>query len=85
MPGDLPDPGIEPTSLASPGSLPLCYLGSPKLIYSVLISGVQQNDSVIYVCIYIIFRFFSIIGYYKILNIVPGPCLYALYTVVCIC
>jgi len=33
-PGDLPNPGIEPTSLvslASAGSfLPLCHLGSPK-------------------------------------------------------
>ena len=32
-PGDLPDPGIKPSSLASPalqvGSLPLCHLGSP--------------------------------------------------------
>ena len=44
------------------------------LIYNVLISDVQQSDSVkhIYVCIYIFFfRFFSIIGYYKILSIVP--------------
>ena len=38
---------------------------------------VQQSDSVlyilyIYICVYIFFfRFFSIIGYYKILNIVP--------------
>ena len=33
-PGDLPDPGIKPTSLECPalgsGSLPLCQLGSPK-------------------------------------------------------
>ena len=36
----------------------------------VLVSDVQQSDSDI--CLYIIFfRFFSIIGYYKILNIVP--------------
>ena len=31
--GELPDPGIKPSSLASPalssGSLPLCHLGSP--------------------------------------------------------
>ena len=45
-----------------------------QLIYNVaLVSGVQQNDSVIYIHICIIyiffFRFFSIIGYYKILNI----------------
>ena len=39
------------------------------LIYSaVLVSGVWQSDSVIH--IYILFRFFFIIGYYKILNIV---------------
>ena len=42
-----------------------------QLIYNVvLVSGVQQSDSVIY-------TFFSIIGYYKILNIVlyrVGPC-----------
>ena len=37
-----------------------------------LVSGVQQSDSVIHIGVYIyIFRFFSIIGYYKILNIVP--------------
>ena len=50
------------------------------LIYSiVLISGVQQSDSVlslsyIYICIYIfifLFIFFSIIAYNKILNTVP--------------
>jgi len=43
-----------------------------KLIYSV--SGVQQSDSVIctYMCVYVcVFRLFSIIGYYRILNIVP--------------
>ena len=38
-----------------------------------LVSGIQQSDSVfyIYVCIYSVFRFFSIIGYYKTLNTVP--------------
>ena len=34
LPGDLPDPGVEPMSLASPalagGFLPLCHLGSPQ-------------------------------------------------------
>ena len=47
-----------------------------QLIYSV--SGVQQNDSILYIgvhiymCIYIFFfRFFSIIGYYKVQNMVP--------------
>ena len=44
-----------------------------ELIYNVvLVSGVQQSDSVIHECIYIFFfRFFSIIGYYKILRTVP--------------
>ena len=36
-----------------------------------LVSGVQQSDSVLHTHIYIFFIFFSIIGYYKILNIVP--------------
>ena len=48
---------------------------SSDLIYNVvLVSGIQQNDSVIHIYMYIyifFFRFFSIIGYYKILNIVP--------------
>ena len=37
-----------------------------------LVSGVQQSNSVIHicVCVYILFRFLSTIGYYKILNIV---------------
>ena len=39
-----------------------------------LVSSVQQSDSVIYMYIYMymyiyFFRFFSIVGYYKILNI----------------
>ena len=36
----------------------------------VLVSGVQQSKSVIYIHIFF-FRFLSLIGYYKILNIVP--------------
>ena len=45
-----------------------------QLIYRVvLIIALQQNDSVmhIYIYIYSFFRFFPIIVYYKILNIVP--------------
>ena len=47
-PEDLPDPGIEPTSLVSPAlagdSLPLCYLRSPVLVslsnsYRILLSS----------------------------------------------
>ena len=42
-----------------------------QLIYNiVLVSGIQQSDSVIHMYIFF-FRFFSIIDYYKILNIVP--------------
>ena len=42
------------------------------LIYNiVLVSGVQQSDSVIYAYLSF-FRSFSLIGYYKILNIVPN-------------
>ena len=37
-----------------------------------LVSGVQQSDSVIF------FRLYSIMGYYKILNIIPSVC-------VCVC
>ena len=43
---------------------------SETLLYNVvLVSAVQQSESVLYV--YIVFRLSSIIGYYKILNIVP--------------
>ena len=42
-----------------------------QLIYNlVLVSGVQQSDSVLYI-LFIFFRLFSIIGYYKIMSIVP--------------
>ena len=42
-----------------------------QLIYNVvLVSGVQQSDSVTHTHIPIFFRFFSLIGYYKILSIV---------------
>ena len=36
-----------------------------------LVSAVQQSDSAIHTYISIFFRFFSLIGYYKILSIVP--------------
>ena len=51
----------------------LNFLIGVELIYNVvLVSGVQQNDSVIHMYTYLFFfRFFSIIGYYKILNVVP--------------
>ena len=32
-PGDLPDPGIKPTSPALTGSLPLSHLGDPQSIH----------------------------------------------------
>ena len=52
------------------------YLIEVKLIYHVvLVSGVQESDSVIHIYIYIFFfRYFSIIGYYKILNTLIVPC-----------
>ena len=52
----------------------LCFLKIEVwLIYNVaLVLSVQRSDSGIYIYIYIFFsRFFSIIGYYKILSIVP--------------
>ena len=55
-----------------------------QLIYNiVLVSGIQQSDSVTY-----FFILFSIIGYYKILNTVPfyivnSYCLSILCIVVC--
>ena len=55
-PGDS-DPGIEPSSLASPaligGFFTVCNPGSPSVIYIFL------------------FRFFSLVGYYKVVNRVP--------------
>ena len=41
---------------------------------SYCVSGIQQSDTCIciYVCVYLFFfRFFSLIGYYKALSIVP--------------
>ena len=46
-------------------NLVFLFLIEIYLIYSV--SGEEHNDSFIY----ILFQFFPIIGYYKILNIVP--------------
>ena len=46
------------------------FIGVELLYNVVLVSGVQQSDSVIYIYIFF-FRFFFITGYYKILNIVP--------------
>ena len=43
-----------------------------QLIYNVvLVSTVQQRDSVIHIHIYILFHIFSIMVYPRILNIVP--------------
>ena len=44
-PGDLPDPGIEPGSHVSPGSLPLAPPGKPLLTPTLQISkGSQENE-----------------------------------------
>ena len=52
-PGDLPNPGIKPSSPGSPAlqadSLPLSYLGSP-------VSGIQQSNSDIHIHISILFH-----------------------------
>ena len=51
----------------------LLLLIEVELIYNVVLaSGVQQSDAVLYTYIFFC-RFFSITGYYKILNIVPVP------------
>ena len=43
------------------------------IYYVVLLSSIQQSDSVIHVCMGVFsFRCFSIVGYYMILNIVPS-------------
>ena len=48
------------------------FLLEVYLIYNaMLVSGIQQSDSVIHTYVCIFFRFFSLIGYYKILSIVP--------------
>ena len=50
------------------------YFIEVELIYKVvLVSSAQQCDSVIHIHVYLLFfKFFSIIGYYKLLHIVPG-------------
>ena len=68
-----PSAGNAPSSPGPPGTL---FLIEVQLIYNiVLVSGVQQSDSVIhtYICIYLysFFLFFSVIVYYKILNTIP--------------
>ena len=60
------------TFVAHSNHLNNLFLIEVYLISNVLVSGVQQSDSVIHICIYLFFfRFFSIKGYYKILNTVP--------------
>ena len=70
--GDLPDPGIELRSPAlQADSLPYEPLGKP--IYMLHISYIYIN---IYIYIFFV-RFFSIIGYYKLLSSFcpkEGPC-----------
>ena len=47
------------------------FLIEVELIYNiVLVSSVQQSDSIIHKYIFF-FRFFSIVGYYKKLKIIP--------------
>ena len=65
--GDRPNPGIEPASPALQADyLPSKPLGKPIYIY------IGYIYIYMYIYIYIFFfRFFSFIGYYEILNIVP--------------
>ena len=63
-PRDLPNPGIEPVSLATPALAGGFFATSANWEAYIYIY--------IYTYIYIhVLNFFSIIGYYKILNIVP--------------
>ena len=85
---DFCDSGTQPIKHCFPvsESLPkrhrfhFIYLIEVQLIYHVvLVSGIQESDSVLHVYIYIyiyifFFRYFSIIGYYKILNTLIVPC-----------
>ena len=61
-PGDLPNPGIKPTSLVSPAMVGRFLTAGPP----------AKSDSVWYIYIFF-FRFFFIIGYYQMLNIIPYP------------
>ena len=48
------------------------FLIEVQLIYNVLVSGVQQSDSVEYIYRYpLFFRFFSHLGHYRVLSRVP--------------
>ena len=49
----------------------LIFVGVQLIYNIVLVSGVQQSDSVIHVHISIFVRFFSHVGYYRILSKVP--------------
>ena len=48
----------------------LFFFSDVQLIYNVLVSGVQQGDSVLHIHLSF-FTFFSIMNFYKILNIAP--------------
>ena len=73
-------------------SLFFFFLIDVELIYNVvLVSGVQQSESVIHICLYILFQ---ILFHYRLLQDIDysslcytvGPCcLPILYIVVCIC
>ena len=74
---DPPRPGLEPVSPAPAGRLPTTVPpGKPYIHFLIEVllisnaSGVQHSDSAIHIYI-VLFRFFSLIGYYKIFNRVP--------------
>ena len=78
---DLLEPGIKPVSQGE--FLTTVPPGKPV----VLVSAIQQRGTVLYIyipiCIIFIFFFifFSIIGYFKILNRVPCARLYVIYII----
>ena len=49
----------------------LNFTGVELIYHVVLVSGVQQSDSAVHIHIYIPYRFFSHIGYHRILSRVP--------------
>ena len=52
-------------------SLILFYIGAELIYNAVLVSGAQQNNSFLHIYLPIFFRFFSHIGYCRILSRVP--------------
>ena len=68
-PGDLPSPGIEPTSAWQADSLPLSYLGSPKghnIFHYIYINGYLLKTATNTVVVVVVFtilldKYFSVL------------------------